>query len=149
MLTAKCYRCLFCRYFAQERGEKKDYNSLQYLRQCYFLKVSLVINTSFRPDCVHMCGICFFLTLCYTQLTNTCPHLRYNPVHLQHTLIQDVGLMFLDMNSPLGAVIGSTTWHKNIAFPLHPFLGCRQLTPVSGFTKDGTFIFSVSIHPLH
>jgi len=83
----------------------------------------------------------------FTQLTNTCLYLRHNAVHLQHTLIQDADLMVLDVDSPQGAVIGSTTWHKNITFPSHPSLSCRQLTPVSGTTKAGAFIFPVSAHP--
>lgn len=57
--------------------------------------------------------------------------------------------MFLDVDNPLGAVIGSTTWHKNITFLSHPSLSCRQLTPVSGATKAGAFIFPVSAHPPH
>lgn len=83
----------------------------------FFLKVSLVINTTFRPDCLRLCAICFFLAVCFTQLTNACPYLRYSAVHLQHTLIQDADVMVLDVDGPLGAVIGSTTWHKNITFP--------------------------------
>lgn len=86
-------------------------------------------------------------SLFYT-LHYTCPYLGCNTIHLQHTLIQDVDLMFLDVGSPLGAVIGRTTWHTNITFPSHPSLSCRQLTPVSGATKAEAFIFPVSTHPL-
>lgn len=39
-------------------------------------------------------------------------------------------MIILDVDSPLGALIGSTTWHKNISFPSRPSLSCRQLTPV-------------------
>lgn len=81
--------------------------------------------------------ICFFLI-----------PLGYNTLHLKHTHIQDADLMFLDTVSPLGALIGSPTWPKNITLPSHPSLSCRQLTSVSGGTKGGAFISPFSTHPI-
>lgn len=74
--------------------------------------VSAVILRSFLSSThvfKYVLEICFFLTVCSLHLTNTCPYLGYNALRLQHTHIQDADLMFLDVVSPLGALIGSPT----------------------------------------
>lgn len=97
--------------FAQER-EKRIKIAVGTCVSAVFFEGQSCYQHQFGPDCIRLHETCFFLTVLFTRLTDSCPYLRYNTVHLQHTLIQDANLMILDVVSPLGAVIGSTTGTK-------------------------------------
>lgn len=149
MLTAICYRCQFAVILHRKEG-KKDYNSLQYLRQCCFLFWRSVLLSTPVLD------LTAFLRV--GSAFSWRPVLWGSPAR---ALIYDITVStsnthtsrmfvwcFMDVHSPLGAVIRSTTWHRNLAFPSHPFLDGWQLTAVSGSAKAGTFFLSVIIRPV-